>query len=70
MKPGGIIVFETLTKSMLQVCPDISPERLLQPGELVNLFNGWEILDYREGTITSDHLREKDVASIVAKKPL
>lgn len=67
IKPGGMVIMETLTIQMLSCNPDIIPERLLQPGELSAAFSGWEIMDYREGWVTSPRGHQKAIASIVAR---
>lgn len=66
--PGGIVVLETLTIEMLKTKPEITPDHLLKPGELRDFFHAWDVLDYREGWIASDHGGEKAVASILARK--
>ena len=68
LKPGGIILFETLTDEMLTIKPDISTERLLKPGELKTLFSNLEVISYSEGWIDSDHNSRKAVASLVGRK--
>ena len=70
LKPGGILLFETLTEEMLTIKPDIPSERLLKPAELVGLFSDLEIISYSEGWIDSDHGRRKAVASLVGRKKL
>jgi SAM-dependent methyltransferase len=39
LKPGGILIVETLTQDMLAIQPDIDPAFLLKPGELLLAFN-------------------------------
>jgi hypothetical protein len=68
LAPGGIVVVETLTSAMLETKPDIFPGHLLKPGQLREYFKDWQILDYREGWVKSDHGGDKSIASIVAKK--
>jgi SAM-dependent methyltransferase len=69
LKPGGLIVFETLTVDMLEIYPDKNPAHLLHKGELANLFKGFEFLYYNEGWVPSDHGDQKAVASLVAVCP-
>jgi SAM-dependent methyltransferase len=67
LKPGGLVVFETMTVSMLDWKPELNPDYLLHPGELREYFSEWDILDYRETWIPSHHGNRKAVASIVAR---
>lgn len=69
LKPGGLAIVETLTRPMLGIKPDLEPAYLLETGELPRLFTGWEILIYREGWVTSDHGRQKSIASLIARRP-
>jgi tellurite methyltransferase len=68
LKPGGIIVIETLTVEMLHRFPDLPRSYLLSPGELAEYFKNWEILRYREGWIETDEQHPKAVASIIARE--
>jgi SAM-dependent methyltransferase len=49
LKPGGLLIFETLTWEMLSTHPEINPVYLLSPGELLHAFPELEVLVYREG---------------------
>lgn len=69
VKPGGLLVMETLTLEMLAERPDLDARHLLQPGELRAAFQEWEILVYREDSIRSDHGHQKSVASLIARRP-
>ena len=69
LKPGGLVIFETLTRQTLLEKPDISPRMLLAENELASLFTGWEVLFYREGRIRSDHGKMKSIASIITRLP-
>jgi len=66
LKPGGWLVFETLTIAQLEITPHRAGDRayLLEPGELLRLFDDFVILDYWEG-------REGDraTARLLARKP-
>jgi len=56
LKPGGVLIMETLTIETLRVRPDYSPDYLLQPDELRRAFAEWEVLVYREGWVElKDH---------------
>lgn len=69
LKPGGWLVFETLTLAMQSIKPDIEPEHLLSEGELMQAFKDWDIIVYREGWVTSDHGNQKAIASLIARRP-
>jgi tellurite methyltransferase len=64
VRPGGCVIYETFTirQRELGVGPT-SPDHLLAPGELRELFGGWEILFYEEVAAP------EAVARIVARKP-
>jgi tellurite methyltransferase len=70
LKPGGLVIFETLTLDMLEIHPENQPDHLLKPGELRDIFSNWDILDYREGWVKSDYEKRKAIASIIARKPV
>jgi len=67
LKPGGILIVETLTQDMLAIQPDIDPAFLLKPGELLLAFRNLEILAYREGRQVSRNGHISAVASLVAR---
>ncbi len=69
LKPGGLLVFETLTHGMQEMLPEIPGSFLLKPGELREAFKDWDILVYREGWVTGDHGHEKAIASMIARRP-
>jgi tellurite methyltransferase len=64
VRPGGCVIYETFTvrQRELGVGPT-SPDHLLAPGELQELFRGWEILFYEEVAAP------EAVARLVARKP-
>jgi tellurite methyltransferase len=68
LKPGGILLFETLTDEMLSIKSDIISERLLKGGELHGLFPDLDIIFYSEGWVNSAHGGQKAVASLVGRK--
>jgi SAM-dependent methyltransferase len=69
LRPGGVLIFETLTQAVRQVRPDISPEFLLAPGELRQGFAGLNVQVYREAWIETGCDSHRAVASMVATKP-
>lgn len=69
LKPGGWVVMETLTCDMKTVKPEIREEFLLEKGELLSMFAGWDVKVYREGWFPAYNGHRKAVAGIVARLP-
>jgi len=69
LRPGGILVIETLTQEMHSLRPDIGPLYLLHPGELKAAFGDWQILAEREGWVETGTRHPKAVASLIACRP-
>jgi tellurite methyltransferase len=69
LKPGGVLIMETMTIEMLRTRPDYNPDYLLQPGELQRAFSDWEVLVYREGWVEMGLSAPRAVGSLVAKYP-
>jgi SAM-dependent methyltransferase len=69
LRPGGVLVFETLTEAMRQVRPGINPAHLLAPGELRAAFADWDVAVYREGWQPGRHGGRRAAASLVARRP-
>jgi SAM-dependent methyltransferase len=74
LRPGGILLIETLTEEMRAVHPEISPAYLLQPGELRQAFssdlyrNCLELLAYHESWQEQEGRHPRAVASLAARK--
>ena len=68
LKPGGVLIVETLTRDMASIRPDIDPVYLLEPGELRAAFDDWDIVTYREEWIDQENWC-RAVASLVARQP-
>jgi tellurite methyltransferase len=66
LRPGGILVIETLMQEMHTIRPDIDPQYLLHPGELQAAFDDWQILAYREGWLETGTRHPRAVASLIA----
>jgi len=66
LRPRGVLIFETLTRDILQVRPDYNPDYLLVPDELRRAFADWDVLVYREGWIDVGGHWPRAVASLVA----
>jgi len=69
LRPGGVLVFETLTRGMLALRPSMDQRYLLESGELRQAFADWEILVYREGWVETRSGGMQAVASLVARRP-
>lgn len=71
LRPGGLVVFETLTTDHLRWKPDFNPEYLLARGELPRMFHGLRLIKYRESdleTSTPEGQSRRSVASLIARK--
>ena len=68
LRPGGVLIFESLLKETVIYRPDFNPDYLLAPGELRELCAGLEILVYREGWISRAGHHPRAVASLVARR--
>jgi SAM-dependent methyltransferase len=63
--PGGIIIYKTRMQSKADEDAPDTLDYLLHPGELLRIFSGFGILDYRTGIGTRGL-----IAALVARKPL
>jgi SAM-dependent methyltransferase len=68
LKPGGLLIIESLTWEMRSLKPEIDPAFVLSPGELRRMADGMDLLVYREGWIQTED-RQTAVASLVARQP-
>jgi SAM-dependent methyltransferase len=69
LRPGGVLIIETLTIETLRARPDYNSAYLLQPGELRQAFANWEVLVYHEGWVEVENHSPRAVASLVARRP-
>lgn len=68
--PGGLVIYETFTVHQTDYGRPSNPDFLLKDGELLTLFEGWEVLHNYEGkTISDDGVTPQAIAQIVALKP-
>jgi SAM-dependent methyltransferase len=67
LKPGGLLIFETLTRDNLKWRPDFNPDFLLASGELIEMFAGLHLIKYREATIGQER-KPRSIASLIARK--
>lgn len=61
VRPGGLVIYETLNIRQRERMSTTCPEHMLQLGELPGYFAGWELLLARDEAHTS---------ALVARKPL
>lgn len=69
LRPGGLIIIETLSEDMLALQPDIDPHYLLAPGELLRAFQDYEAVVYHEGWQTSSQGHPRATAGLIARLP-
>lgn len=68
LKPGGVLIFETLTEAMSAVHPGVDSAHLLAPRELLSAFGDWDVLDYREGWTEPVGRSRRATAAIAARR--
>lgn len=68
LKPGGILIIETLMKDMQQLKPEIDERFLLSPQELCHSFSDFIPLLYREGWTSTETSHPRAVASFIGRK--
>lgn len=70
LRPGGLLLIETMTRDMLEIKPEIDPKFLLAPNELREVFaSSMEIITYHEGWTLSRDGHRRAVASMAARLP-
>jgi SAM-dependent methyltransferase len=62
----GVVLFETYTVEQKKIGPPRNPEYLLQPNELLRMFDGLHILFYREGIFEEEGRRA--IASLAGRR--
>ena len=63
---GGFIFYETFTTAQAKFGRPTNPDYLLMESELLEKFEGWEIIEYFEGVKLDP---KRSIASLVARKP-
>ncbi|MFQ5611329.1 MAG: class I SAM-dependent methyltransferase [Anaerolineae bacterium] len=69
LRPGGLLLLETLRHDPRFPRPDVDPAYLLKPGELQRAFVDWEVLAYREDWSGGKQGHLRPTASLVARLP-
>ncbi len=67
VQPGGVVIYETFLKGQETVGSPKNPEHLLNPGELRQWFQDFEILFYEEGLL--ERSPPAYLARLVARNP-
>ena len=66
LSKGGLIFYETFTTQQKLFGRPKNPNYLLRDNELLENFEGWEIIDYFQGVKLNP---QRAIASLVARKP-
>jgi hypothetical protein len=66
LRVGGLLVYETFTVAQTRFGKPRNPDFLLNPGELLEMFEDWEVVYCFEG-VKEDPTRA--VAQLVCRKP-
>jgi tellurite methyltransferase len=69
LRPGGLLIIETMTQNMLEIKPEIPIDWLLAPNELHDMFAHLDIITYHEGWTNSRDHHPRAVASLAARVP-
>jgi SAM-dependent methyltransferase len=67
VRPGGVVVMRTFSSAGVDRFGPARPEISLRPGELPEIFSGWEVLLHEEGLEPS--AKGGSLAGIVARRP-
>ena len=67
VRPGGMVVLRTFSSAGPWPGGPSNPEFVLRPGELLEMFAGWEVLVHEEGEEPSS--KGGSLAGIVARRP-
>jgi tellurite methyltransferase len=65
LKEGGILIYETFTTDQVRFGKPKNPDHLLKAGEILSLFNDWEVIYTFEGIIG---VPPKAIARLVCRK--
>ena len=67
LKKGGVVIYETFLKRQNDIDRQRNPEYLLDDGELISFFRGFDLLFYEE-TLSVTGGRKRAVAKLVGRK--
>ncbi len=66
IRKDGILIYETFTSEQPKYGHPHNPDYLLQPGELADWFQDWQVIHYFEGLLENP---QRAMAQIVCRKP-
>ncbi len=69
LKPGGLLVLETMCFDNQNPTSEVNPEYLIRPGELAQSFCDWQFLIYDENVPVKAHRLSKKAVRFLARKP-
>lgn len=69
LKPGGLLIFETMRLDLSNPQDDVNPAYLLQPGELLQVFADWDFLIYDENVMVTAQHTDRTAVRFAARKP-
>jgi len=70
LKPGGFLVLETMRFDPDRDQSHLRLEYLIQPGELLQSFSGWEFLVYDENVRATVKGQSQQAVQLLARKPV
>jgi len=62
IRPGGLVFYQTFGQGKLKVSPQFNPAYVLEDGELIKQFDGYDVIAHHEN--------DGPFATIVARRPL
>lgn len=68
LKPGGYFLFETFTKPMLQIKPELNPAHLVDPDEIKEFFLNLDIIFKHEGWDESNPDKPRYTFQLIGRK--
>ena len=70
LRPGGLLFYETFVREAVSDTGPGNPDYRLGPNELLQLFTGMRVLEYRDYGRVGDLGRgQRDIATLVAMRP-
>ncbi len=70
LRPGGLLFYETFVREAVGSGGPTNPDFRLAPNELLQLFAGLRVIDYREHARFGDTTQgQRDIATLVAMRP-